>query len=231
MNQGYCPSCQKYSNTSELCDSCGGKLIFFQASSNMKNFAYNTGSQNISGQNVKYSQQLNNNQNPQTEKSKFAFVFKNMDKLTKIGILLLSLYNIIGIFMSQYAAQIIIKEKRVFLVKINVSYFWMWLLVIINFLFLIGTILLRKNKSVICTVGQGAMWLFTLFLTSFINKNNIDYENMERAWKNGIVVTYNMSTGVSKLLGVSAFSIGHLFVIVLWIAALICVALGRTREF
>ena len=158
MNQGYCSVCQKYSNTGEFCDKCGGKLIFFQASSNMQNSAYNTDSQNISGQNITYSQQqFSDNQNPQTKKSKSVLGFKNMDKLTTIGILLLSLYNIIGIFMSQYAAQFIIKEKRVFLVKINVSYFWMWLLVIINFLFLIGTILLRKNKSVICTVGQGVM--------------------------------------------------------------------------
>ena len=32
------------------------------------------------------------------------------------------------------------------------------------------------------------MWLVTLFLTFFVNQNNINYENMERAWKNGVVV-------------------------------------------
>lgn len=227
MNRGYCQTCQKYADTGKFCDKCGGKLIFFQASSNQQNSA---------APNVTYPQASvkkmplpNSSRQLQSYGSDSVFGFRNMDKLTVIGIVLLALYNIIGLIICLFVAENVIRDKQVFLVKINVSYFWLWFLVIINFLFLIGTILLKKNKSVLCMVGQGILWLFTLAVTFSVK--DINYDDMNIAWSNGIVSSFGMNTEVSRVLGVSAFSIGHLFVIVLWIAALICVALGRTREY
>ncbi|MBQ3691944.1 MAG: hypothetical protein II931_01280 [Clostridia bacterium] len=210
MSRGYCSVCQRYSDSGKFCGKCGGQLTFGNAVSELKNEA-------------EYPQPHKNREN-------FVFGFKNMDRLTVIGIVLLALYNIIGIFVCLYAAEAIIKNKQMFLVKINVSYFWLWLFVAINFILLAGTILLRKNKSVLCTVGQGVLWLVSLVMTYFMTKKDLNYTEVEREWANGVVLTFDMGTEVSRVMGISAFSIGHLFVIILWIAALIFIALGRTRE-
>ena len=232
MSRGYCSVCRKYADTGKFCDSCGTKLIFSQTLSDSQppsDSAYTANSQNTitAVPDVAYSQTAAQNTPLQNSVHK-SLGFKNMDRLTVIGIVLLTLYSIVGLAVSLFIAKSVIKDKQVFLVKINVSYFWLWLFVIINFLLLIGTLMLRKNKSVLCMVGQGILWLVTLALTFGVK--DINYDDMNVSWSNGIVSTFGMNTEVSRVLGVSAFSIGHLFVIVFWIAALICVAAGRTKE-
>ena len=149
-------------------------------------------------------------------------------KLTIIGLICLFIYNISGLIISLNIAEKIRKGYQVFLVKIEISHFWLWFFFIVNIALLAGAIFFKQNKSLLCAVGQGVLWLLTLIISSGIDE--ISREGYDLSTNNGNVARFSAMTEVSRSVGVASFSLGHLFVIVLWIAAVVLVAMDIYRS-
>ncbi len=208
MSRGYCPNCSEFFENGKICGRCGEKLVIYP-------------------DNIEEPYEYNNDE---SRDSGLIDVYSN-NKISKpkiIGLAALLLYNIIGIIISLNIADKMIKSNQKFLVKIEVSYFWLWLFFAINIVLILGAVFLRKNKSVLCVVGQGILWLITLMLSFGIKELN--YDDMAVSWENGVVTSFGMGTEVSRALCVASFSIGHLFVIALWIAAVVLVAIGSYQN-
>lgn len=153
---------------------------------------------------------------------------KKRSKLTVIGLICLFMYNIIGQIISLNIAEKIRKGYSVFLVKVEISHFWLWLFFVINIILLVGAVFLKRNKSLMCAVSQGALWLVTLIISAGIDE--ISRDGYEFSSENGNKASFSAFTEVSRSVGVASFSLGHLFVIVLWIAAVVLVAMGIHRS-
>lgn len=227
MSRGYCSNCKIFFDNGTMCGKCGSRLTLVQDTPSSQMTQNYIISDNYSQTQPNNTRIQNNGTNT---KGKFLDNFRNLksiDKFTLIGLVFLFLYNLIGLIVSLSLAEKIIRANQRFLVKINVSHFWLWLLIIINLVLLAGAVFLRKNKSVLCVVGQGLVWLSMLIVSfSSMDISELNLDDMEIAWENGVVSTFGMSTEVSQVLGVVSFSLSHLFVIYLWVAALIFVSIG-----